>query len=484
MRRLARLLLAGLAILAVVLLVRTWRFGPMPSAPVSGGLEAVDPEPVARRLAAAIRVRTVSRDGEAVAADAFRALRRFLEETYPATHARLARETVAEHSLLYAWPGSDPALPPALVMAHQDVVPVEEGTETAWSHPPFDGQVDGGFVWGRGALDDKASLIAIFEAVERLVQGGLQPRRTLVLFFGHDEETTGSGARAAAALLASRGVRLESTLDEGLAVTRDIVPGLARPVAHVGVAEKGIVSVDLEVDGESGHSSIPPAHTAIGVLAAAVARIEDHPLAPRAASLDLFLDAVGREMSFPRRLVLGNRWLFGGLVRRALARAPATNAALRTTTAVTLFSGGVKSNVLPARARAVVNFRIVPGDTTATVLDHVRSVVADPRVRIRVVEGRAEEPTATSSTVSPAYARVGDAVRAVFPGAVVAPSLVLGATDGRNFQPVSADVYRFVPITFTPGDLARAHGADERIEVAALGRAVAFYVHYLAASAR
>ena len=481
MRRAALVFLGALVCLAAVVVARAWRFRPEARPAAVPAAAEVDPATVAEHLAAAIRFRTVSRgDGAAVEAEAFDGLRAWLEATYPAVHRALVREVVAGHSLLYTWRGSDASLPPALVMGHQDVVPVE--LETEWSQPPFEGRIAEGYVWGRGALDDKVGVVAVLEAAERLAASGFAPRRTLYLAFGHDEETGGTGATALAALLAARGVRLESTLDEGQIIARGIVPGVARDVALIGVAEKGYVDVELEVAGDGGHSSMPPPHTAVGMLAAAVERVENHPLPFRTQSMWRLLDVVGREMPFTARLAVANRWLFGPVLARALARVPSANAGLRTTTAATVIEGGVKPNVLPARARAVVNFRLMPGDTAKGVVEHVRRVVDDPRVKVHAAGSR--EASRESRSAGPAWGRLRAAVQRVFPDAVVAPALVLGGTDSRHLQDVSDETYRFLPVAIGPDDLSRVHGKDERVAVAALGPAVAFYLDYLRETGR
>ncbi len=466
--------------LATVVIIRAWRFRPDAHPPADRRAAEVDASRAAEHLGAAIRFPTVSREEGAVAAEAFAGLRAWLQGTYPAVHRVLARELVADHTLVYTWKGSEASLPPALVMGHQDVVPVED--ETGWTCPPFEGRIASGHVWGRGALDDKGSVVSIFEAAERLVGEGFTPRRTIYLAFGHDEETGGSGATAVAALLASRGIRLESTLDEGQVVARGIVPGVAAPVALVGVAEKGYLNVELEVTGEGGHSSMPPAETVIGILSAAVRRVEQEPLPVRPESMWRLLEVVGREMPFPQRLAVANRWLFAPVLERVLARTPSGNAALRTTTATTVIQGGVKSNVLPARARAVVNFRLIPGDTAAAVLEHVRRAVDDPRVQVRSAGSR--EASRESRADGPAWQRLAAAVRRAFPDAVVAPTLVLGGTDSRHLQDVSAETYRFAPLPVGPDDLPRIHGRDERVAVTDLGPAVAFYLDYLRETGR
>jgi carboxypeptidase PM20D1 len=360
------------------------------------------------------------------------------------------------------------------------VVPIEPGTESAWSHPPFAGELDDGYIWGRGAMDDKGSLIAILEAVETLVSRGFRPKRTVHLVLGHDEEVGGErGAAAVAKLLESRGVRALFVLDEGGAIAEGFMPGLDRPIATVGVAEKGAASVEIAVEVEGGHSSVPPRQTAIGILSRALVRLEDNPLPGgiQGPFRDMLL-TLGREMPFSRRLALANLWLFGPLVERQLSHIPAADSMMRTSTAVTIVEGGVKANVLPSKARAVVNFRIAPGDTVESVLDHVRRVTADPRVK--VVEAReTREPSPVSSTDSEGYRRIERAILEIFPEAVVTPYLLPGGTDSRHLTALTPDVYRFGALRVSSDDLKRAHGTDERISVDGLAQMVAFYLQLL-----
>src|SRR5262249_35711364 len=362
-------------------------------------------------------------------------------------------------------------------LAHQDVVPVEPGTEGSWAHPPFDGTIADGFVWGRGALDDKESLVGLFEAVESLLGEGFRPRRTIYLASGFDEEVGGgAGAGAIAALLRDRGVRFEWVLDEGRAVVEGVVPQVEKPVAAIGVAEKGFVSVELTTESEGGHSSMPPRETAVGVLAAAIDRLEHHPMPARLRGASREgLRTLAPYMPFRSRIMLSNLWLFSPLVTRALTRTPLTNAWVRTTTAPTMFQSGVKENVLPSRARAVVNCRILQGDTVAGVLSHVQRVVGDDRVRVTRLEGTVSEPSPESSTASAGYRLIETTAREVFPDAVPAPSLVTGASDSRYFTPLADDVSRFVPVRLGAEDLKRYHGTNERVAVDQVASAVEFY---------
>src|SRR3954447_13584405 len=388
-RRRRRMLRRALALAAFVVLlvgtivvIRTATFHSRqvpasPTAIAAAAHEPVDARVMAEHLGQAVQFQTVSyQDPARFDAEAFRGLHRFLEATYPKLHATLKRELVGDFSLLYTWEGADRSLPPVLLLAHQDVVPVE--SPRAWRHAPFGGEIADGAVWGRGAVDCKGSLIGTLEAVESLVAGVFRPRRTVLLAFGHDEEVGGRrGARAIAALLERRGVRLEFVLDEGGAITSGIVRGVDRGVAAVGIAEKGYVTLELHATTDGGHSSMPPAHTAAGVLAAAIARLEDDPFPASVNDVTRqTLDYLGPEMSLSRRTALANLWLFGPIVRRQFLAAPATAAMLRTTTAVTMLRAGIKENVLPADAAAVVNFRIIPGESTESVTDRVRAVIA------------------------------------------------------------------------------------------------------------
>ena len=423
----------------------------------------IDDGPI-QRLAGAIKLPTVSRS-ETADADfaAFDALHRHLENSFPRVYASLVPEVIGGHSLLFTWTGEEPAAKPLLLLGHMDVVPVEAGTESAWSHGPFSGDVDGGFVWGRGTLDDKSGVMAILEAVEILLKQGFKPRQTVLLAFGHDEEIGGqAGAARIAAFLKSRGIRVKYVLDEGSAVTDGIVPGLNGPAALVGIAEKGFASVELAAVVTGGHSSMPPAQTAVGVVAAAIHALESHPMP---AALDgpaaLLFDWLGPEMPFLMRLPLANRWLFGALIVRQLEATPTTAAILRTTTAATIFEGGVKDNVLPARARAVVNFRIKPGNSVGAVLDHVKKVIGDRRVRIELLaSSTARDPSPVSRTGSEGFETIARTIRQVLPRAVVAPSLVLAATDTRHYEDLADDVYRFLPYIVGPEDTP--HPRDRR----------------------
>ncbi len=481
-RALIRLYVAAPILLALLLAFNAARLSSRQIEVPRADERGPDAMQAAQRLAQAIRFQTVShQDPGEFSADAFDGLQGFLARSFPRLQASLEKERISEFSLLYEWRGSDPELKPILLMAHQDVVPADPDTAMDWTHPPFSGDIADGFVWGRGALDDKDSVVALHEAVEALLAQGFQPRRTVYFAFGHDEEVGGvTGSARIAAALAARNVKLESVLDEGQAVTMGIVPGFDRPVALIGIAEKGYLSLEFAVESEGGHSSMPPPHTAVGILSAALVRLENNPF-PTALTEPVReqLAFLAPEQGVWRRLVLGNLWLFAPLVESQLAKAPATNALIRNTIAPTMLEGSRKENVLPTRARAVINFRLLPGTGTEALIWRVKSIIADPRVRIAPVGTSRSEPSPVSSVESEAFQRLHRSVKAIFPEAVVAPSLVLGATDSRHFASIADNVFRFKPTRLKREDLKRFHGIDERIAVQNYGESVRFYMRYL-----
>jgi len=482
MKKILKLAAAALLLLLAVLVIRalTVRSRQIQAAATPPDIE-VDANAAAARLAAALRFQTVSQEGTGpIDPAAFLALHRHLQESFPRAHAALTREVVAGYSLLYTWPGRNASLPPVLLMSHLDVVPVEPGTERSWTEPPFAGTISGGYVWGRGSLDDKVGVTGLLEAVEALAARGFQPERTVYLAFGHDEEVGGlHGAHSVAAVLQQRGVRPAFILDEGGALVVGMVPGLAKPVALVGTAEKGFVNVVLTAESEGGHSSMPPRHTAVGAVAAAVHALEEHPMAGRiGGATRASFDFLAPELPFGQRLFLANLWFFGPLVTSQFANDPASNARIRTTTAATMISGGVKENVLPAKAQAVVNFRILPGDTVASVLDHVRKTVG-PGVKVAQEGLHATDPSPESDTAAPEFRLLQRTVAEALPGTLIAPNLLAGGTDTRHYERLTRNVYRFLPIRVTARDLRRLHGTDERVGVEDYASAVRFYARLL-----
>lgn len=486
-KRIIAVLLGLVLLLAAVVAVNTLRKGSRQLDVAALPVLPVDEKAVSERLAGSLRFHTVSSYGDPEQnAGEFKKLHDYLQQHYPKAHAVLKRELVGNYSLLYTWPGSDPATKPVLLMAHQDVVPIAPGTEKDWKAEPFAGEIKDGFVWGRGAWDDKANLISQMEAVEMLAASGFVPRQTIYLAFGHDEEVGGTrGAQEIARLLEARKVRLDFVIDEGLLITDGIMPGLSRPAALIGIAEKGYLSVVLKVSATPGHSSMPPPQgsSAIAMMSAALRRLEDDQLPGgiRGVAREMF-DTVAPEMSGFGRVALSNLWLFGPLVQAQLEKGASTNAMLRTTTALTMVNAGNKDNVLPGLAEATVNFRLLPGDTRASVMAHVRSAAPSERFELLALPG-ASEASPVTPTDSASYQLINRTVRELFPGVLVAPGLMIAATDSRHFQTISDHIYRFSPVRAKPEDLVRFHGTNERIASANLAELIRFYHRLLTQTA-
>jgi carboxypeptidase PM20D1 len=473
------LLLPGAAIVLLVLftLARTVRYETALS-PIEPAVETAIPQGAAERLAGSLRFRTISHDDPAAFdAKAFRDLHAYLVDVFPQAHSRLQREIVGRHSLLYTWQGSDPSLKPVLLSGHLDVVPIEPETEQKWKEDPFGGKVAEAFIWGRGAIDNKSTVMGTLEAVEILVSEGFWPTRTVYLAFGHDEEVGGAkGAHEIAALLKRRGVQLEMVLDEGGVIGDGILSGISTPAALVGVAEKGFVSIELRTRSAGGHSSLPTRETAIGILSAAIARLEKTPMAARLEGpTRQFFDRIGPLFSFPQRAVFANLWLTRPLVLRNLEGNPVTNAMVRTTAAPTIFQAGTKDNVLPSDARGVINYRILPGDSIAGIVEHVRRSVDDSRVAVKVVGNFSAEPSAVSTTDSNAFRTLERTIRKIAPDTIVVPYLVVVVTDARYYTHLSSNIFRFLPIRMRTEDLERMHGIDERLGVQQYQTVIQFY---------
>ncbi len=435
---------------------------------------AVESEDVAERLAGALRYPTVSpADPADFDGRPFVGLAGHLAASYPRVHAALDVERVADYSLLFRWRGTRPELEPVLFMSHLDVVPVDDRTRSEWTHPPFAGVVADGYVWGRGALDVKSGVVVWLEAIEALLAEGLVPERDVYLSFGHDEEIGGrAGAAAVAGTLEERGVRISMLFDEGGHVALDdpLVPG--RPVATVLVAEKTYMNIRLVARGQGGHSSRPPLESAVDRLARAIHRLHENPMPARLTPpIRAMLEAAAPYQSFAPRTRMRHLWLFEGLVLREMLADPQRVPLVRSTMATTVVRAGVKANVVPEAAEAIVNLRLLPGDSQDDAVAHVRGVIDDPNVDLEVIRFSPSPPPASLDGEGLELIRAS--VRAIHPDAVVLPSLMTGATDTRRFTRIVRDAYRFVPIEVSREVAKTKHARDERIAVEPLARAVA-----------
>lgn len=483
-------LLAGAGLLAIgaaVVGVRTATFAPEGVATADGINLATAPQidvaSAATHLGEAIRFKTISnQDAAQNQIDQWTQFQSWLQTTYPAAHAAMQREVIAGGTLVYHWPGSDAAAKPIILMAHQDVVPVTAGTERDWKQPPFDGKIADGAVWGRGAVDDKGSLVSLFEGLDLLARTGFKPKRGIWIVSGHDEEVGGTGARAASELLASRGVKAMFTLDEGSVIVTD-APIVNGPTILIGVAEKGYATLRVTAPAKGGHSSMPPKQIGTIEIAKAVLAIYGRPFAqdirPPVTGM---LETLSQKGDTATRMAVANRWLFGGILRRNFDASPSTAAMLHTTIAPTMLEGSPKENVLPQSANALINYRIAPWNTSAEVMARAREATKGLAVELSW-DRPPREPTPVSSTQSEGWKLIRAAAEAEAPGAPVSPYLVVGGTDSRNFYGVSDDVYRFMPMKFSTKETGMIHGTNEHIKFESLERMIRFYARLIATAA-
>jgi carboxypeptidase PM20D1 len=478
MKRILLYLLLLVVLLGVFILVRTLSFRPVAYQPLS---ERITAKAHPKVLAKAMAYETISHKPGMIDQEAFSGFHKHLQSSFPLIDSILELKTVEEYSLVYYWQGTEESLKPVILMGHMDVVPVEYSTRDEWHHPPFGGIISDEFIYGRGALDDKGSLIAIMDAVENLLASGYRPRRSIYLCFGHDEEIGGAnGAEKIRDYLKSRGVKAWFVLDEGGTLASGIIPGIADTVALIGTSEKGYVSLEISASIAGGHSSMPEKINALTSVNNALVKLNDNPLPYRLSPpLEGFVDHVGPHLTGLKKMAFANTWLFKSLIYGAYSKSAAGEALIHTTQVATIFNAGVKDNVVPYRAQAVVNYRLLPGDTPEFILERAREVINDTLVKVRVYQDLAIPASPVSEIDCDQFRNISGAVLATNPTAIVSPYLVLGATDGRHFYELSDYVYRFSPIPLGKDDLARFHGVNERVALKSYQKAVDFYATLL-----
>jgi len=444
---------------------------------------AVNIDKAIANFSKAIQIATISKDYPApVTPEPFLAFHQHLIDSFPTIHSFSSREVINNYSLVYKFAGTDSSLKPILYMGHMDVVPVDEDTLDKWSHEPFSGMVADESVWGRGAIDDKSTVMALMEAMEITLKQGKAPKRTLYFAFGHDEEIGGSqGAKKVAEYFQQQGVDFEFVLDEGGLITEDMISIVDQPLAIIGIAEKGFMNIRLIAERPGGHSSMPPENTGPGILAQAIVKLEQNKFPATAKYTNITFDAVGSHSDLTMRLVMANQWLTEPLIISQMLNKQRTAAGIRTTTAVTMLKGSTKSNILPTKASAVVNFRILPGETTDTVLEYVKSIINDDRISYEVF--MANNPSKVSSTQSIGYKLISQTIREFANDALVAPYLVMGGTDSKHFYPLTDSVYRFLMIRANPKTMKQIHGIDEHISIENYVMSIQFFHELLRKSA-
>ena len=445
--------------------------------------EKVDVDRFINNLSRAIQIPTICNVDESVVDwSKFDEFHAFLKEAYPLIHENLELEIISTRSLLYHWKSDNPEKEPIALLSHQDVVPVTPGTEDDWEYPPFSGEVADGFVWGRGAIDMKNHLIGVMEAVETLLEEGYVPQRDVYLCFGHNEEVMAEGELCGATCMMNwfkeRGIKLDSVIDEGGAILEVKVDKVIDGhLAGVGLAEKGHVDFEISVNAKGGHSSQPPKHSALGKLSKILCNLENHQfkaeLTPQLCSL---FNEIGKNTTYPVRCVMSNFPILKPLLTKVCSEIPPVASMMRTTTAVTMANGSPAPNVLPQKASAVVNFRIMPGQTVEDVEKHIRKY-AGSKAEVKLLAGK--NPSKISNTESRAFKAIEKICKGMDNKAIVAPYLVMGGTDARQYEDVCDNIYRYSPFLMNTGLLLTTHGTNERIPVSSLEDGVAFFKRYI-----
>ncbi len=487
MRILIKIIGLALGILIGVLLWNTFRFESKQLTDIPPAPPLSIPDSALIRLSQAVQFRTVSyQDSAQTDNTQFEAFISFLEKSFPLVHSRMTRERVNGFALLYQLKGSNSDLKPMLMMGHYDVVPVVEGTATMWKKPPFAGLVQDGYVYGRGTLDDKSTVLGLLEAMEVLLKQNFQPSRTIYFSFGHDEEVSGhQGGQALARTLDLRGVKLEMVIDEGGTIKTDGVAGLTQPVALIGIAEKGYTSLELTARGEGGHSSMPPLKTSIGMLATALDQLQKAPFKESlGGTMGEMLRYLGPEMPIGQKIAVANQWLLEPILIKSFGASNSGAASTHTTIAPTILKAGVKDNVLPIDATAIVNFRILPGESVQGVVKHVKRAIDNPEIEVRTLGEFDTEPSPVSSPEAEAFKTLSRTIKSCYPNVLVTPYLVLGATDSQYYRALSPNIYRFTPYQLDEEDLKRSHGTNERIRTDTYKEMIRFYITLLRNASR
>jgi len=439
-------------------------------------------ETVKKRFQKAITFETVSYDvGNYNREELYKFLQFILAEFSDIiNHPLVEHRVIGDYSLLLSIKGSNPTLRPYLIASHFDVVPA---TNESWEVPPFEGRIQDGYFWGRGTLDVKNGVMGSLEALKFLLKQGHKPQRSFFLAFGHDEEVQGiDGAKQIAAYLKSQRVTLEFLVDEGTVIVKDAIPGMKMPYALIGVAEKGYITAELSVHTSAGHSSMPPQETSIGIMSKAVAKLEACPVPvvfDSSGPVREMFESFAPQVPVYLRIIVANLWLFSPIFVKVLEMKPATNAFLRTTTAVTQFNAGVKANVIPPSAKVTVNHRVHPGNTLEEVLEHDRRCINDDRVDIRVVNSAEPSPVSSWDKQAFGFQVISQSVQQVFPDIGVSPGLMIANTDTKHYLELTDAVYRFMPSVLTPEDTKRIHGFNERLGVKNYEKTINYFYHLM-----
>lgn len=469
-------LLAAVVILIGVIIIRTIGFKPKAEVVPSDEEITVNSDKAVENLRQLVRCKTVSYRDSSLEDDAeFQKLIKLLPGLYPNVFKNCEYTELPDRGLLFKWKGKNEGNPTVL-MAHYDVVPVDEA---GWEKPPFDAVLEDGVIWGRGTLDTKATFGGVLLAADTLIAEGFVPEKDIYFAFSGGEEVNGKGAVNIVDWFAERDIVPELVLDEGGAVVENVFPGVAGRCGLIGIAEKGMMDVEYKCKSLGGHASAPKPHTPVGKLSAACCRMENNPFkAHLTKPVAEMFDTLGRHSSFLYRMIFANLWAFKWVLDIICKKSGGElNALMRTTVAFTQMSGSKASNVIPPEAKMVSNIRLNPEDTTETALEYIKKTVGDSDIEISVLHGM--NPSRVSVTDCEGWDRVAKAVASTWEGSIVSPYLMVQCSDSRHYGKISDRVYRFSAMDLTSAERASIHGNNEKIRVEALERTIEFYIRLM-----
>jgi len=473
-------LLIAIAVVIVVLLaviiLRTLRFRPKQGPAVFDNEEKFDGDKVVRNLQALVRCKTISNRDPALEDEAeFEKLINLLPELYPNVYEKCELMRMPDRALLFRWKGKNDG-EPAVLMAHYDVVPVNE---EGWEKPPFEGIIEDGVLWGRGTLDTKVTFNAALSAADHLIGEGFTPENDVYFAFSGGEEINGEGAVHIVDWFEEKGITPALVVDEGGAVVQDVFPGVSAPCGLIGIAEKGMIDVEYRCKSAGGHASAPKPHTPVGILSRACCNMENHPFKLHLTKpvAEMF-DTLGRHSSLLYRVIFANMWCFGWVIDLLCKKSGGEiNALMRTTVAFTMMEGSSVSNVIPPEAAMVSNIRLNPADSMASALEYIKKTVNDPNVEISILRGN--EPSRISATDCPGWAKVASSVASTWKGTLVSPYLMFQCSDSRHYGRISDRVYRFSAMDLTKEERGTIHGHNERIRLETIRKSAEFYIRLI-----
>ncbi len=470
-------MILGIVVLFLaVIVIRTLRFTPKAQPELQTDEAVFDRDASLEALRALVRCKTVSYNDHALEDEAeFQKLISLLPQLYPHVFQVCDFRQLPDRALLFKWPGKASG-DPAVMMAHYDVVPVNE---ELWEKPPFEAIIEDGVLWGRGTLDTKVTFNGVLSAANALISQGFQPEKDIYFAFSGGEEVNGQGARNIVAWFQEQGLSLSMVVDEGGAVVENVFPGVKEPCGLIGIAEKGMMNVQFKAKSAGGHASAPKPHTPVGVLSAACKKVEDHPFKGHIQGpVALMFDTLGRYSTPLYRMIFANLWCFGWVLDLlGKTSGGEMNALMRTTVAFTQMEGSSARNVIPPEATMVANMRINPADTVSSALEYLKKTVGDDTVEITNLESN--EPSPVSRVDCNGWQKVSTAVASTWPGCVVAPYLMVQCSDSRHYGPISDKVYRFSAMDLTAAERATIHGNNERIRLETAAKAVEFYIRLM-----